>query len=74
MKDTIITARAKRRELWVALGCFVAAFLVNLGAIIRYGTPWYELFSQLGYVVCLAVGFYVLTWIVRGIVRIFRRR
>lgn len=70
----IITARAKRRELWVALGCFVAAFGVNLGAIIHYATPWYELFSQLGYVVCLALGFYVLTWIVRGIVRIFRRR
>ena len=31
MKDTVITAKAKRRELWVVLGCFAAACLINVG-------------------------------------------
>lgn len=74
MKDTVITARAKRQELGLILGCFVAACLVNVFAIVRYGTHWSELFSQIGYVVCVAAVFYLLVWLVRLVVRLFRRR
>lgn len=74
MKDTVIGAAAKRRELLAAGCCFAAACLVNVYAIVRYRTAWSELGSQLGYVVCLAAGFYVLSWPVRWAVRLFRRR
>lgn len=74
MKDTVITAKAKRRELWVVLGCFAAACLINVAAIVRYRTDWSEIFSQLGYVVCIAAVFYLLVWAVRLVVGLFRRR
>lgn len=61
MKDTVITAAAKRRELKIWLACFIVAFVVNVAAIIYFVTPWYEIFTQLGYVVVLSVSFYVLT-------------
>lgn len=74
MKDTVITARAKRLELGLILGCFVAACLINVYAIVRYHTHWSELFSQIGYVVCIAAVLYLLVWLVRLVVRLFRRR
>lgn len=74
MKDTVITAKAKRRELWLLGGCFAAACLVNAAAIVRYGTHWSELFTQIGYVVCLTAVLYLLAWAVRLVVRPFRRR
>lgn len=74
MKDTVITARAKRLELGLILGCFVAACLINVYAIVRYHTHWSELFSQIGYVVCITAVLYLLVWLVRLVVRLFRRR
>ncbi len=72
MKDTVITAAAKRRELWIALWCFVAANAVNICAVIGYGTRWVEIFSQIGYVVCITAVLYVLTWLGRLVARAFR--
>lgn len=34
MKDTVITAAVKRRELWIWLTCFIAANVVNITTII----------------------------------------
>ena len=51
MNDTVITAAFKRRELKIWAVCFVAAILVNAGAILWFGTHWVELFTQIGYVV-----------------------
>ena len=39
MKDTVITADVKRRELWTLLACFVVANVVNWVAIIKFATP-----------------------------------
>ena len=50
MKDIVITEKMIRRELYVLLGGFVAAMLVNVGAIIAYDRPWSELYSQIGFV------------------------
>lgn len=68
MKDTVITAAFKRRELKIWTGCFLAAGAVNAGAIAWFGTRWVELFSQIGYVVCLSVVLYVLVGVVRLLV------
>ncbi len=65
MKDTVITAAVKRRELWIWLTCFIVANVVNITTIICYATPWYEIFTQLGYVTVLSVLLYVLTVVVR---------
>ena len=73
MKDTVITAAVKRRELWIWLTCFIVANVVNITTIICYSTPWYEVFTQLGYVVALSVLLYVLTIVVRVVWFVVRR-
>lgn len=73
MKDTVITAAVKRRELWIWLTCFIVANVVNITTIICYSTPWYEVFTQLGYVVALSVLLYVLTIVVRVVWLVVRR-
>ena len=69
LRDSVITAGQKKREIIIALSCFAATFLLNVYCVIRYACPWTEIFTQLGFVVVLAVGLYVLTVIVRLIVK-----
>ena len=73
MKDTVIKAAVKRRELWIWLTCFIVANVVNITTIICYSTTWYEVFTQLGYVVALSVLLYVLTIVVRVVWFVVRR-
>lgn len=73
MKDTLITARQKKRALIALLVCFIAAFGLNLGAIINYETPWYEIFTQIGFVVVITVGLYIICGIVAAIVCLIRK-
>ena len=70
MKDTIITAKAKKREFIIFGVSLLAAILVNIYAIISYGTEWSELYSMAGMVVAIAVFFYVVQWIIRLIIRL----
>lgn len=65
MKDSIITAHAKRRELIVWLVCFVIANVTNWISIVRFSAPWYEAFTQIGYVVMLSLVIYFLVTLVR---------
>ena len=72
MKDTIISAAVKRRELYIWLACFVVANIVNWVAIIKFQSPWYEIFTQIGYVVVTSLLIYGLLlmariawWIIR---------
>ena len=73
MKDTVITARAKKRELWILLACFVVANITNWVAIIRFSAPWYEVFTQVGYVTVSSLLFYGLLLLVRIAYKILRR-
>ena len=73
MKDTVITAAVKRRELLIWLTCFIVANVVNITTIICYSTPWYEIFTQIGYVVVMSVLLYVLTIVVRVVWFVVRR-
>ena len=78
MKDIVIKSGTVKRELIVFLACFIFACLMNVYAIKQAGTPWSELFSQLGYVFVIAVVVYILIAIVRGIIcliiRLFRKK
>ena len=73
MKDTVISAVVKRRELKIWLVCFVVANIVNWAAIIKFDTPWYEVFTQIGYVVVSSLVLYVLLLLVRIAYRVLRR-
>lgn len=73
MKDTVISAAVKRRELKIWLVCFIVANIVNWAAIIKYQTPWYEIFTQIGYVVVSSLLFYGLLLLVRIAYKILRR-
>lgn len=72
MKDTVITAAVKRRELKIWLACFVVANIINWAAIIKFQAPWYEIFTQIGYVVVTSLLLYGLLLLVRIAWRIVR--
>lgn len=73
MKDTVISARLKRRELAIWLACFAVANIVNWYTIIHFSTPWYEIFTQLGYVVVTSLLLYGLVLILRIAWALMRR-
>lgn len=80
MKDIVIKGASVRRELFILLGCFVAAVGLNIFAIIKYSRPATELVSMIGYVIFAAVCIYLVLWILRllvlllaCLVRLFRR-
>lgn len=73
MKDTVISAAVKRREFKIWLACFVVANVVNWAAIIKFGTPWYEVFTQVGYVTVSSLLLYGLLLLVRIAYKILRR-
>ena len=72
MKDTVITAQAKKRELWILLACFVVANITNWVAIIRFSAPWYEVFTQIGYVVVTSLVIYVLIAVLRIAFKVYK--
>ena len=72
MKDIIITAQAKKRELWILLACFVVANITNWVAIIRFSAPWYEVFTQIGYVVVTSLVIYALIAILRIAFKVYK--
>ena len=74
MKDTLITAHRKLVELKTAGVCLLLAILVNIGCIIYYHTPFYEVFTQIGYTVMIALGFYIIWTAIRLIVWLFRKK
>lgn len=78
MKDTVITVRRKKIEIWTLLACFVIANLINVYAINKYDTEWNELFWSLGFVLIAMVVIYVvwslLRMLVYAIISPFRKK
>lgn len=58
MKDTIITAAMKKRELIIFLLCFALAYAMNIIGIIKYAAPARELITQLHLVLLIALILY----------------
>lgn len=65
MKDIVIPAKKVKREVYILLGCFIFAFLLNIACIIIYKTRWIEIFTQIGYVIVIAVVLYLLIALIR---------
>lgn len=72
MKDIVFTKKRQKKELLIFGVCFAIGFLMNLISIINYRTPWYEIFSQLGYVVAIAIVLYILLAFVRIVIRLIK--
>lgn len=65
MKNTVITARRKRIELWTLLVCFLMGNLANLYAIISYKTPFSEMLTSIFYVLAFSCVLYVFWTLLR---------
>lgn len=65
MKETVITPKQKKRELIILLFCFIAAFLLNVIGIIKFGSPAKELVTELHLVLLVAAVLYVISGIFR---------
>jgi len=78
MKDIVISNKRIKREIWVFILCFVAAFGLNIYSIVKYKTEWSELIGQLPIVLLLAVVIYLLAGLLRlavfGIVRLIQKK
>ena len=68
MKDLTITAKQMRRELFLLLVCFVIAEGVNIFSMIKYGTPWTEFFTQIGFVLIITAALYIILIAVRVLI------
>lgn len=73
MKDLVIPARRVKTELIILAVCFGIAMMVNIGCIIAYHTPWYEVFTQIGFVCFVTAILYVASIIVRLIIAGIRK-
>lgn len=77
MQDIIITSKRIRKETYILLICFAVAFLINIISIIAFKTPWYEMFTQIGYVIVITIILYLIVAFFRfisvGIIRLIKR-
>lgn len=67
MKKIIITGSHLKREFFIWLLSFIAAFILNVYAIAKYETSWTELYSQIGYIVMISIMIYVALLGFRGL-------
>jgi len=65
MKDTIITGKQKKFELYYILSAFLFAFLLNVFSIIKFKHPAIELLSQIFVVILVAIFIYFILIVLR---------
>ena len=65
MKPIVIDSKFVKRELWILLGCFVAAVIFDLVGIIMFKRPAIELLTTIGYEVVIALALYAFLALVR---------
>ncbi len=73
MKDLVITSKRLKKEIYVLSTCFILAFLINISSIVTFRTPWYEMFTQLGYVAVITFILYLLVAIIRTVAFLIRK-
>jgi hypothetical protein len=67
MKDTVITAAQKKKEIIILASCFAIAVILNIIGILKYNTPWKELVTQLHVVLLVTAVLYAIQWFFRGL-------
>ena len=78
MKDTLLTARRKKIEIYTWLFCLAIAIGINVYAIISYNASFMELITSFFYVLVFSVVLYF-TWCILRIgfyliTRLFKRK
>lgn len=73
MKDIVVTHKRLKKEGYIFLTCFSIAFIINIYSIIIYKAPWYELLTQIGYVLIISIIIYIVVLIVRTIPFLIRK-
>jgi hypothetical protein len=73
MKDLFITSRRLKKEMYIISDCFITAFLINIFSIVTFKTPWYEMFTQIGYVVVITFILYLLVAMIRAVVFLIKK-
>ena len=68
MKPIVIDSKFVKRELYILLGCFIAAVIFDLVGIILYKRPAIELITTIGYEVVIALGLYAFLALIRILV------
>jgi NADH:ubiquinone oxidoreductase subunit K len=61
MKDIVFTSKRQRTELILLVVCFLVSFLMNVYAIVAFNTEWKELYTQLLWVLAIAVLLYAVS-------------
>ena len=78
MKDTILTTRRKKTEIYTWLVCLAIAIGINVYAIITYNASFMELITSFFYVLAFSVALYLAWSILRIgfylIARLFKRK
>ncbi len=69
MKDIVFTSTRQKKELRIFGICFAIGFLMNVISIIIYKTSWVEIFSQIGYVLVIAIVLYLILALFRSIIK-----
>lgn len=65
MQDITLTTKLVKSEIKLIIFLFIASFLLNVIAIIIYNTEWKELYTQIFWVIAIALSFYGLSVILR---------
>lgn len=65
MKDILFTVKQQKREIMYIVASLLLAIIVNVFAILYYGTEWKELYTQWFAIFVLAMVFYFLTVLLR---------
>ncbi|MCD4769058.1 MAG: hypothetical protein K8R35_02680 [Bacteroidales bacterium] len=73
MNDIVIKGKWIKRELFVLLLSFGLAFIINIVGILKHGTEWKELLTQLHIVLFLSFVIYVLLWFIRLLIMLVLR-
>ena len=73
MKDLVITSRRLKKEMYILSACFITAFLINIFSIVTFKTPWYEMFTQIGYVVVITFILYLLVAMIRAVAFLIKK-
>ena len=67
MKDLIIPGKLLKREFIIFCCCLLAAWLVDVYAVLKFNGHWTELFTQVGFVLTITIALYLLRLLVWGI-------
>lgn len=72
MKKIVIKRKVQLREIYIWLVLFIFSFFLNILAIIIYDASWWEILSEIHYVLILSVILYFGILLIRAVVKLIR--